>query len=227
MLKEIHDQLLAEKPEDAQHDEATCPFCNGEMSDAVDHQGGSEPVTKTYTEDEYDSVLAKVSALEAKLAEFEGAQQESEVEAKIAEIKAEAQALNADLQTKLDTALLEAEAAKSEKEKVLEYLTQVQADADKAAEIAARRDERIALVKEQTSFPESRIEERADAWAAMDEAAFTAALDDWKTIAPKTTNGKIPDVSTALSASRDDQASTDALREVLGLRDRGIDARAV
>lgn len=225
MLKEIHDQLLAEKPEDAQHDKATCPFC-GESSDADDTgiQGGSESV-KTYTEDEYNSVLAQVSALEAKLSELEGAQHDSEVEAKIVEIKA-AKDENAELQSQLDTALLEAEAAKGERDKVLEYLTEVQAEADKAAEIAQRRDERIALVKEQTSFPESRIEERADAWAAMDEAAFAAALEDWKTIAPKS-NGKIPDVSTALSSSRDDQAGTDALREVLGLRDRGIDARTI
>jgi hypothetical protein len=227
VLKEIHDQLLAEKPEDAQHDEATCLWCKGEFSSAVDTeiQGGSESV-KTYTEDEYNSVLVKVSALETKLSELEGAQQESVVEAKIGEIKAQTEAQVAELQTKLDTAVLEAEAAKSEKDKVLEYLADVKTEADKAEETARLREERVATVKEQTSFPDSRIEERADAWASMDEAAFEAALEDWKAIAPKT-NGKIPDVSTSLSASRDDQAGSDALREVLALRDRGIDARTV
>lgn len=230
MLKELHDQLLLEKPESAEHDEATCPFCNGvELPDATDNgiQGGSESV-KTYTEEEYDSVLAQVSALEAKLSELQGAQQESVVEAKIAEIKAETDGQVAEIQSKLDTAVLEAEAAKSEKDEVLAYLTEVEAEATRAEEVAKLRDERVAMVKEQTSFPESRITERADAWAAMDEDAFAASLEDWKAIAPKKEgDSTIPDTSSALSASRDDQTEGNVLREVLALRDQGIDPRSI
>lgn len=235
VLKELHDQLLEERPESAEHVEAECPFCNElETSGANDEQQGDS--VKTYTEDEYNSVLAQVADLETKVGELSAARQESEIESKIVEIKAQHEAQLAELQQRLedqvaelqaqlDTTVLEAQAAKDEKDEIVSYLVDLEAESTRAQELARLQESRVALVKEQTSFPESRITERASAWAAMDEEAFMAALEDWKSIAPKAASQEDIPVSTAMTASHSDKPSGSVLRDVLGLRFQNIDPR--
>lgn len=185
---------------------------------------------KTYTEEEYNALLAQVADLETKVNELDSVRQESEAEAKIAEAKAQFEAQVSDLQAQLDTAVLEAQAAKDEKDAVLTYFDQLKAEEEEASRIAALREERIEKVKEVASFPDDYIAARADAWAALDEEAFEAALADWKAIASKA--GVTPEVvptTTAMTASRDttNQPQGGSLREVLNLRFQGVDTRAV
>lgn len=231
MLKELHDRLLEVKPEGASHDAASCPVCNGtatvEHANDISH-GGS---VKTYTEDEFNAVLAQVADLEAKVKELDGVRLESAAEAKIAEAQAQADAKVADLQSQLDAAVLEAQAAKQEKEATVAYLEAQQAEADRAAQVAALREERIAKVKEVASFPDEYIESRADAWAALDEEAFEAHLADWKAIGSKpaadATSEALP-ADTAMKASRETTTTrSGSLREVLGFRFQGVDTRAI
>lgn len=229
MLKELHDRLLAVKPEDASHDAETCGICNGTITDSehanVDLQ---EVPLKTYTEDEYNALLAQVADLESKVKELDSVRQESAVEAKIAEVQTQFEAQVSELQTKLDTAVLEVKAAQDEKDGVVAYFEALAAEATKAEEIAALREERIAKVKEVASFPDEHIAARAEAWAALDEESFEALLADWKAVASKGTSTTEPLVNTAMQASRDtNQPQGGSLREVMNLRFQGVDTRAV
>jgi DNA repair exonuclease SbcCD ATPase subunit len=227
VLKELHDRLLAAKPEGASHDESTCPVCTPSVTPEAAHedqQGGS---MKTYTEDEYNSLLVQVADLESKVKELEGVRAESEVEARVAEAKAQFDSQVEDLQAQLDTAVLEAKTAQDEKANLIAYFEELKAHEERAAEIASLREQRIARVKEVASFPEDHIAARADAWAALDEEHFEALVADWAAIAKKESNGEIP-VETAMVASRSDNPSKDdALRDVLRFRFQGIDTRTV
>jgi hypothetical protein len=230
-LATIHDWMLEGKPEGASHDAPSCPICTptGEVAGENTPNGGSVS-DKTYTEDEYNTVLAKVTDLEAKVANLTAAAETSEVDVKVAAAKAELEAQIADLQSKLDTATLEAEAAKKENEKFTAWLAGEAEAAAQAAELATRKESRIAQVKEAASFPDEYLEANADRFAAMSDETFAAALEDWKTIAPKgdstTTNGKDDIPSTdALTAARSD--TPNILSEVMGLRLQGVDTRTV
>lgn len=228
VLTELHDRLLAIKPEQASHDAESCEFCNGtfvEPEHANDVSTGG--LMKTYSEDEYNTLLAQVADLEAKVNELESVRQESAMEAKIAEVTTQFEAQVSDLQTQLDTATLEVQAAKDERDGVIAYFEALQAEADQAAAAAAVRDERVARVKEVASFPDDHVAARADAWAALDEEAFEALLADWKAIASKGEGTQVP-VATAMQASRDtNQAQGGSLREVMHLRFEGVDTRSV
>lgn len=182
---------------------------------------------KTYTEDEYNTLLAQVADLESKVNELESVRQESTIEAKIADVKTQFEAQVSDLQTQLDTAVLEVQAAKDEKDAVVAYFDELKAEAEAAAVIDALREERIAKVKEVASFPEDHIAARADAWAALDEESFEALLADWKAVASKGDGTNVP-VATAMQASRESHPTQGgSLREVMNFRFQGIDTRSV
>lgn len=230
VLKEIHDRLLEMKPEGASHDASECGICNGTITDPEQaHENPEGGTLKTYTEEEYNALLAQVADLETKVNELDSVRQESAVEARIAEATAQFEAQVSDIQAQLDSAVLEAQAAKDEKDGVLAYFAQLQAEAEAAEQIATLREERVNRVKEVVSFPEDYIAARADAWAALDEEAFEAALADWKAIATKAGAGEPVPAATAMTASRDttNQPSDGSLREVLNLRFQGVDTRAV
>lgn len=234
MLKELHDHLLERKPEGASHDEDACPLCNVEIaaSDKTETEGGS---VKSYTEEEVQALVASaVKDLEAKVSELQGAQQASAIEAKISEAKAEAETKVAELQAELDTTTLKAQKADEEKQEILAWLEAEAKSAEERAALEARRDERIAKVREVASFSDEYVEKRAEGWAAMSDEAFEAALEDWKAVAGEKKQGDSKDDSdaripaeTAMTASRDDKTTGSLLREVLNLRFEGIDPRTV
>lgn len=185
---------------------------------------------KTYTEAEYNQLAGTVSSLEAQIAELTKAAEAEAIDARIADAKAELEAQVAELQSKLDTAVLEAEAARSELDSVVSFLAAEQSAAEEAAAAEARKEERIAKVKEVASFPDEYLEANADRFAAMSEEAFEVALEDWKAIAPKsekTEEELLP--ATAMTAARTSTTNSDKslLREVMGLRGAGIDVRTI
>lgn len=184
------------------------------------------------TQEEFDALLAQVEELKGKVAELSTASVESQIDAKVAAATAELESKVTDLQTQLDASVLEAQAAKDEKESTLAFLAGVEAEATAAAELAQRKETRITQVKEVASFPDEYLEANADRFAAMSDEAFAAALEDWKTVAPKkseTANGKkeeVPSV-TAMTASRTTTETVNPLREVMDLRFQGVDVRTV
>ena len=225
-LKSLHDQLLLDQPEDASHEADSCEFCIATAEIASDQNNGGSVSDKTYTEAEFTSAISEVAGLKAQLAELTAAAEASNIDAKIAEAVAGSEAKAAELQSQLDAAVLEAEAAKAEHIALVTQIAETEAAATAAAELAARKDERLVQVKEHASFPDEYVEANADRFAAMSDEAFEAALADWKAIGVKApiVDG-IPAV-TAMTAARSTDGSN-PLAEVLGLRAQGVDTRTI
>lgn len=187
---------------------------------------------KTYTEEEHNALLAQVEDLKTRMAALTKTTEDSETDSKIAAATAEIESKVTDLQTQLDAKVLEAEAAKTESEKLAAWLEGEKTAAEAAVALAARKDERIAQVKEVVSFPDEYLVENADRFAAMSDEAFTAAIEGWKILGVKPTGEKKDDQvpsATAMVASRsnDNNQSTSVLSEVLGLRFQGVDVRKI
>lgn len=237
-LKELHDALLADRPDGTEHSAVDCQFCESEapveMASADDSTGGNVS-EKTYTEAEYTDLSVKVSALEAQIAELTKAAKDEAIDARILEAKADLEAQVTDLQSKLDAAVLETETARTELADLNAFLESEAAASAEAAALEARRGERIAQVKEVASFPDEYLDENADRFAAMSDEAFTAALEDWKAIASKPkAKAEAADagelvLDTAMTASRSTNTNTDTsvLRDVLALRQAGVDVRTI
>lgn len=238
--KGLHDHLLEHQPERAAHDKGTCPFCamgpddaNGRVI-AHDATGGGTAV-KTFTEDELKAAVDKAVAdatadLQTKLKSFEESATEAEIEAKLDAAKTELQTKVDELQTQLDAAVLEAKGEKDKREAIEAWLTEEGEKAEHAKEIASRRDDRLAKVKEVANFPEEYLEKNADRFAAMSDEDFEARLEEYREIASKGEGSGIP-AKTALTAAREDTNGKGrkgtGVSEVFGLRFQGIDPRTL
>jgi hypothetical protein len=228
-LKEQHDNLLANQPDGANHDTENCPWCNPDLNNP---EGGD--MSKTYTEDELrEAVLAEVGPIKAELDALRADAAEGEVAARIEAMKAEFEEKITELQTNLDNAELAKAAAETARDEIVAWL-QAEADAaTEAAEIAARRDARLAAVKEAApQFKDDYIAERAERWTQMDDEAFEALVEGFKEIAAQapapvnvTNNTIVPD--TALETTRHPESTGSAFRDVLNLTRAGYDMRDV
>lgn len=200
-------------------------------------EGGTDMADTSYTEAELRVKIDEATAeMRSELDSFKAKADAEAVDAKVETVKAEYEEKIEELQKNLDTAVLEAQAAKEEKDTVLSFLEAEDAAKTEAADKAARRDERLAKVKEIASFPEEYVESNADRWSELSEDAFAALLEDYATVskAAKETEANHEGVSdealaaTAMKAAAgktDDAAS--ARRRVLGFRNQGIDPRTV
>ncbi len=271
-FKVLHDQLLANKPEGAIHEEETCPLCGVESLNAnegtTSHdqpKGGSD--VNTYTQEELETAIAavkearlantqvaaagvsanvadaitKIDVLAGEVADQavkantvtqdatkdEGDAQKAELIAKIAELEAQlGKTAAADLQAKLDAAVLEAATEKKAREDLEASIEAAKAAEEEAKVLAARKEERLTKVKEVASFPDEYLAENADRFAAMSDDDFDKAVKDWTTITAKA-GEQIPG-TTALVASRDDnQSTTSALAEIMELRRSGTDVKSL
>ena len=230
-LQEVHDRLVAEMPEGCEHDPEECIFCNGEY--ASEEQGGNVS-DKTYSQEEVDALVAAAIAsalepLQAELNEFKAGQVSAEVEAQIAAAREEMEAQIAELTSKLDAAVLEAETAKTARDEIQQWLENVAAEEAAAAEVAERREARIAQVTEVVQFPEEYIEQRADKWAAATDEEFEALLADYKALAEKaksTSESPLPK-ATAMVASRSGAGVESSGSAVMDLIRTRQDPRAI
>lgn len=231
-LQSLHDFMLEGKPEGASHDASTCPFCvTGEVASATSNGGNVSD--KTYTEQEINDLLAKVSGLEAKVTELTASSEATELDQRIAEAKAELETQVTDLQSKLDAAMAESGAHKKNYDELTEYLdTEVKAAAEAAA-LEGRKAERVEAVKEVASFSDEYLDANAERFAAMSDEAFAAAIEDWKVVAeaasakPASEKKTELPAATAMTAARDNTTDDNPLHEVLSLRSMGVDARTV
>lgn len=154
--RELHDQLRAALPENAECID-DCPYCTDpEVASAREDKKVSDE--KVYDQATMDALLAD-------------ARSKASEEAK-AETADEIERLKAEVQEK-DEALAKAEAEAEELRQEIE-------DAKEQARLEALADERASLVKEASDLSDEKIEERKSAWAEMEEAAFSALLEDLK-----------------------------------------------
>ena len=231
-IQDIHDKLIAEKPEEATHDAEACPICNLNL----DHSTYVEDISigggdmKTYTEEEFTAAVIEAvtplqAAAEARISEI---QAELEV-AQADKAKSEVDVQVADMQTELDKAEIRVADAEKRYDDVVAYFeAEAQAVIDAAA-IEARKEERLAAVKNATSLSDEVIEARLDRWIAMEDDAFTEMLEDWKTVSTSSreTETVIEDIplETAMSNIRDEDHSGSLAADVLSARGHGIDVR--
>lgn len=214
-LKRVHDRLLADRPTDAKHDALSCPFC---LMDSIDEgglradaqPGGDEVSDQTYSQADLEAAIAKAVAdatapLQSRLEEIDSKAAQEAREAEIAALRTEADQKVSDIQAQLDTAVAEKVAAEQAKTELETFLTSEAERQEQEAAIAARREERIAKVKEVASFPDEYVEANAERFAAMADEDFEARLEEWRTIA-RPAGGDKPPATTAITAAREDTA---------------------
>lgn len=180
--KEIHDMLLSEKPEDATHEEAECPFCNDNTS-----VGGGDTMTeiKTYTEEDLSDAVREALAPvteAAEAAEARANELASELEALRAANEAEETQTEVEiLKSDLDKATLRAEEAEARVEEVLSYFNELSELEEIAKYLEDVKAERLDALKD-FAFSEERIEANIDRWVAMSEEDFAALVEDYEAI---------------------------------------------
>lgn len=164
----------------------------------------------TFTQEQVDAAVSKAVAdatapLQTKLAELESVSKESEVGKAVADAVAPLNEQIADLQTKLDTATVEKAAADEAKAAVEAWWETAIAEKVEGDAAAARKDERLAKLKEVA--PEGAhayLDENADRFAAMSDEDFTARIEEYGVVAKKEEAPAtfIP-AATALQAARE------------------------
>lgn len=239
-FKLTHDEIFERMTdsEKAEHlGSGSCGLCV-ESETAALNEGG-EPVSKTYSEEEVKALVKNAvdeatAPLEAQLAEVETSKAQEEFDAKIATLEAEhAQAIDT-LKAELDTAKVEAGANEQKFNDVIAYLESEKAAADEAAAIEARKEERLAAVKEVASFDEAYLEENIDRWASLSEEDFGALTASWDAVKAtvKPVGGEelpsgLPAESAMHNGGGESGKAVPAYKEIIGLRSRGIDARTL
>lgn len=226
--KGLHDELLAEMPEGAQHDADSCSFCSGEAaaSDNTPDGGGDMSDGKTYTQDELDAAVAEAvaqatSPLAEELADLKAAASEEQTRARIEEVRSEYETKVTAAEEARLAAETQAEAAKAEHTALVTWLEQAKADADAEAELARVAEERLEKIQEVASFNDEFVAANKDRWAAMDEDAFTAMVETLGASKdePKGDSGDTGLGASAMTASSDRQREQggSAVREVFDL----------
>lgn len=185
---------------------------------------------KSYTEDELRAAIeGAVGELRTELDGFKAAAAEqktaAQIETQINETKAPLEAKVVELQTALDAAVLATAAEKTR----ADAFEAEKAAAVEAATLAARKDERLAKVKEVAAFPDEYLTANADRFVAMSDEDFELRLEDYRQIAAKATGteGGIP-ATTALLATREQATKpTSAVGDLFAMRRAGVDPRTL
>lgn len=232
-LKGLHDRLVSRMPPGAEHSGDTCPLCalEAELDGGIldyEPRGGSMS-DKVFSEEDLKAAVDKAvaeatSPLQTKLTELENSQQQSEMDKAVAAAKAEAEAQVAEMQTKLDAAVVEKNAAIEAKEALEVSLREAAEKAEQEKLLAARREERLAKVDEFGEKTKKHVEDNIDRFVAMSDEEFDERLEEWRTLAKK---ADIPDETRLVAWRTPSTKSTSALSAVLDLRRAGIDPRRV
>lgn len=213
-LKEAHDKILAEmSAEEVTAHEATCLFCNPELTEEDSNERGE---MKSFTEQEKDeavktAVAEALAPLQDELDKLKADKADGEVDARITEAKAEADKLVADANLEKDQAVAEATAAAKKHDDLVAYLEKLQADAEAAELAETRKTERLDALKAVADFPEDYVADNLERWVAMDDEQFGSMVETLKLVSVKEEAGeekpasKIPD--TAMLGTRSEKGS--------------------
>jgi DNA repair exonuclease SbcCD ATPase subunit len=225
-LKAIHDQLLADMPEGAEHDEATCPMCALEVEENTT-PGGSMP--ETFTQEDLDAAVTAMSdTLQQRLKELEAQVQESEVGRAVAQATEAKDAEISQLQQRIDAAEASRTAAENKLNEVEQFWVDAIATQQAASELDARKERRVTEAKQAGVFSDDYINENAERFAAMSDEDFSARLEEWRLIAAKTGESTPAPARTALAASASGQTPPASnLSVVSELRGMRVDPRTL
>lgn len=180
--KQLHDMLLATKPEAAKHEE--CEFCESDPG-----EGKVSEEQKIFTQEQHEQLLK--SAVE-----------KAKVETSTA-VDKEILRLN----ERADTA----EKALAESQTEVEALKAKISEREAADKVAALADERAKLVKADANFDDEQLESRKAQWAQMSEEAFNLYLEDIREISKKVPEGTPKPVpGTKLDGTRESAAQQDS-----------------
>ena len=163
--KELHDSLLASKPDGASHDPLSCPHCTEVASEQEEEEVADEQ--KIFTQEQHEQLLA--SAVEKATVE--------------ATASADGEVL------RLNERLEAAEKELADRDAKIEEFTSTIAEREEQDRLEALAEERVKLVQAAANFSDEQIQERRVHWAKMDEETFTGYLTDIKvaSAAPKET----------------------------------------
>lgn len=221
----LHDRLLAEPVDGAQHNADICPICVdkatetakppsdpsrsggpdvSEENEQTNTKGGTSPMSDSISQETHAALVkaAVEQATEAtdKLLGKATADLET-ANASLTTVTAERDTLKTDndrLNGELDKAQVDLKAA-NDKAAALE------ADIAKAkedAELAELANARAAEVKDLKIFPEDYVTaDKASAWASLDEAAWNDRVSEWKAAAPAKPGEATADTASALSGT--------------------------
>lgn len=225
--KDLHDRWLAMQPQGAPHEEADCIMC--QIVKETTSQVEDSMADKTYTEEDLKKAVTEaVKPLQDRLNDLEGAQGIAALQSAIDEaIKPHADKV-AELQKDLDVKVAEAEASKKELEDVNAYLKAEDENAKAEAEKEGRKADRIAKVKANASYKDEYINEQADRWTEMDDAAFEGFLADLKSAGVKgTPASQVPDTKLQQGEHANDDGEKPKLASILELRRAGVNAARI
>ena len=191
-LKAQHDTLLENMPEGETHNEDACPICNpvfrtqerGEMSESY-----SQEQLDAAVEAGKAPLLAELDTVKTELEKIKTVLSASEEDARFEAVRAEYDEKITSMKSELDNFELKASNAEQELANVLAFLEKCVADAALAQAIEARKEARIALIKEHTSFSDEKIAERIDDWASLEDDVFEERLAEWKELSTAKAEG--------------------------------------
>ncbi len=153
----VHDLLLANKPDGAEHDPLSCAFCTNKASEEEE----DDVTDAVFTTEQHEALLA--SAIE------------EASKAAVATADAEILTLNEQL-----------DAAKAQLEEQTTKVTELETTISDRAEVVRLEElagERVAAVKAVANFTDEQIDDRKASWAKMSEEDFEAYLADIQVVA--------------------------------------------
>ncbi len=160
--EELHDLLLASKPEGAIHEKDKCPICASGVSTASQEENVDEA---KFTQEQLDALVSAA------------------VEKATDEATADSDAETLRLNEQLKQAEEKAEAAETQVSE-LETSISDQVEAIRLAELA---DTRAELVKTAVNFSDEQIEARKESWSKKTDEEFDALVEDYKAAAEAAT----------------------------------------
>jgi DNA repair ATPase RecN len=192
----------------------------------------------TFTKEEVDHAVAEavanaVAPLQAELDNVKAKADADAVDARIVEVKAEFDVKLEDMQKALDAAVIEAQAAKEERDSLVSWLENEKVAQEEASERIARTEERLSKVKEVANFPDDFVEAQTERWVSMSDEDFDATVEGYKVAAEaaKAAHGgetTDPLAATAMKAERDEaNGKKFSLGEFMKSSRMGFDPRTV
>lgn len=215
--KRIHDALLDDKPEQVEHDTASCEFCVSEVptTDSAAESVAVDEVRKEdtrmdpiYNQEQADALVAAAVSKAEQAAADKLAEATASLTTELETVKAEV----ASLQEARDADQLTL-AAKDEE--IAKLAGEVASRDEEVAKIA-RTEERLAKVAEVASFTDEYVAANTERWVSMDDESFASLLTAYadmasqvKTPETKVEETKVPE-ETAMSNERKDLPKTSA-----------------
>jgi DNA repair exonuclease SbcCD ATPase subunit len=194
-VERAHDELLRAMPAGARHND--CPICDRRTVPTQQEVAGVAD-DRTFTEKEHEALVTDA------------------VRREVASATEETRREVAELQSKLDVLESEKAAAEQRAADAEKALEDYKAEQARVAEVAAKRDERVAAIKEVSAhLPDTYFtDERVGRWAEMADDAFDTLVE----AQAETSIAALPAEEAKLFEGLEGEARRVKLAEVVGKR---------